>query len=53
LLIIGSHLSLAFEFLSRTCHPTKQTFKSLNINQSKEKTKKAWISPTIAIATTT
>ncbi len=36
LLIINSHLSLAFKFLSRTCHPTTKTFKSLNNNQSKK-----------------
>jgi hypothetical protein len=36
LLIIGSHLSLVFKFLPRTCHPITKTFKSLNNNQSKK-----------------
>ncbi len=51
LLIIDNHLSLAFKFLPKTCHPTTKALKSLNNNPSKKK--KTWISPTIAIATIT
>ncbi len=40
LLIISNHLSLAFKFISGTCHSTIKAFKSLNNNQSKKKKKK-------------
>jgi hypothetical protein len=39
-LIIDNHLSLAFKFLPRTCHPTTKTLKPLNNNQSQKKKKK-------------
>ncbi len=45
LLIIRSHLSLAFKFIPRTCHPTTKTLKSLNNNQSKRKKKQKFESP--------
>jgi hypothetical protein len=40
LLIIGNHLSLAFKFLLRMCHPITKALQSLNNNQSKKEKQK-------------
>ncbi len=39
LLIINNHLSLAFKFLSWTCHPTKKNTQILKQQSTKKKTK--------------